>query len=87
MPRWFPDAMPQPMASNESLPWWEAAAEHRLVVQRCSDCSHQRLPPALATCRKMLPICVTPAYCRCEHWLEASATLFQQAASLAGVLA
>ncbi len=46
MTRWFPDAMPQPMASNESLPWWEAAAQHRLVVQRCSECSHQRLPPA-----------------------------------------
>ena len=46
MARWFPDGMPQPMADNESLPWWQAAAEHRLVVQRCSDCAHLRLPPA-----------------------------------------
>ncbi len=46
MARWFPDGMPQPMADNNSLPWWQAAAEHRLVVQRCTTCSHLRLPPA-----------------------------------------
>jgi len=44
--RWFPDSMPQPMADNETLAWWQAAAEHRLVVQRCTDCDHLRLPPA-----------------------------------------
>ena len=46
MTRWFPDGMPQPMADHESVAWWEAAAEHRLVVQRCTDCAHTRLPPA-----------------------------------------
>ena len=61
--RWFPDAMPQPTADNETLPWWQAAAEHRLVVQRCADCGHLRHPPA--------PIC--PA-CRSSHsdWRELS---------------
>lgn len=44
--RFFPDGMPQPMADATSLPWWEAAAEHRLVVQRCTACHHTRLPPA-----------------------------------------
>ena len=44
--RWFPDTMPMPLADNLSLPWWEAAAEHRLVVQRCTDCQHTRHPPA-----------------------------------------
>jgi uncharacterized OB-fold protein len=44
--RWFPDGMPQPTADNETLPFWQAAAEHRLVVQRCTDCDHQRHPPA-----------------------------------------
>ncbi len=44
--RWFPDAMPQPAADAETLQWWQAAAEHRLVVQRCDRCSHLRLPPA-----------------------------------------
>ncbi len=46
MARWFPDGMPQPMADNEALPWWEAASEHKLTVQRCDRCGHMRLPPA-----------------------------------------
>jgi uncharacterized OB-fold protein len=29
-----------------SAPFWEAAREHRLVVQRCSDCGQFRMPPA-----------------------------------------
>ena len=44
--RFFPDTMPQPLADTISLPWWEAAAEHRLVVQRCADCRQTRHPPA-----------------------------------------
>jgi uncharacterized OB-fold protein len=44
--RFFPDTMPPPLADATSLPWWEAAAEHRLVVQRCAACGHTRLPPA-----------------------------------------
>ena len=44
--RFFPDGMPSPMADAITLPWFEAAAEHRLVVQRCASCQHMRLPPA-----------------------------------------
>jgi uncharacterized OB-fold protein len=44
--RFFPDGMPMPMADVITLPWWEAAARHRLVVQRCKSCGHTRLPPA-----------------------------------------
>lgn len=44
--RWFPDGMPQPMVDHHTLPWWQAAAEQRLTVQRCSDCGHCQLPPA-----------------------------------------
>ncbi len=44
--RFFPDGMPPPLADAISLPWWQAAAEHRLVVQRCTACSETRLPPA-----------------------------------------
>jgi len=44
--RWFPDGMPQPMSDTETLPWWEAAARHELMVQRCSHCGYMRLPPA-----------------------------------------
>ena len=44
--RYFPDSMPKPLADAISLPWWEAAAEHRLVVQRCTSCETTRHPPA-----------------------------------------
>ncbi len=44
--RFFPDSMPPPLADAITLPWWQAAAEHRLVVQRCTSCAHTRHPPA-----------------------------------------
>jgi uncharacterized OB-fold protein len=44
--RFFPDSMPPALADATSLPWWQAASEHRLVVQRCSSCGRTRLPPA-----------------------------------------
>jgi len=44
--RYFPDSMPPAMADATTLPWWQAASEHRLVVQRCVACGHTRLPPA-----------------------------------------
>lgn len=43
--RWFPDEMPSPAVSRETLPWWQAAAEHRLVVQTCAACAAPRHPP------------------------------------------
>jgi uncharacterized OB-fold protein len=43
--RWFPDEMPMPAASAETMEWWEAAADHRLVVQRCTACGRTRHPP------------------------------------------
>ena len=43
--RFFPDTMPSPLADVITLPWWKAASEHRLVVQRCASCGHTRLPP------------------------------------------
>jgi uncharacterized OB-fold protein len=54
--RFFPDGMPPPLADAISLPWWQAAAGHRLVVQRCTACGRTRLPPA--------PVC--PG-CRCPE--------------------
>ncbi|MDG2307259.1 MAG: OB-fold domain-containing protein [Candidatus Binatia bacterium] len=44
--RYFPDLMPSPGISRESLPWWEAALEGRLVVQSCTACKAERHPPA-----------------------------------------
>jgi uncharacterized OB-fold protein len=43
--RWFPDEMPVPAVNAESVGWWEAAAQHRLVVQRCTACGQTRHPP------------------------------------------
>ena len=53
--RYFPNDMPPPLADAETLPWWQAAAEHRLVVQRCTGCGHFRHPPgpACAECRSL----------------------------------
>lgn len=61
--RFFPDGMPMPLADATSLPWWRAASEHRLVVQRCTGCGHTRHPPA--------PVCPE---CRSDaaDWLELS---------------
>lgn len=44
--RYFPDSMPPPMVDGTTLPWWQAAAEHRLMVQQCLSCQRYRLPPA-----------------------------------------
>jgi uncharacterized OB-fold protein len=59
--RFFPDSMPPPLADAITLPFWQAAAEHRLVAQRCTACGRTRLPPA--------PVC---ADCRSDasDWLE-----------------
>ena len=61
--RFFPDSMPQPLADAITLPWWQAASEHRLVVQRCTACGHTRLPPS--------PVCPE---CRSDEsdWKEVS---------------
>jgi uncharacterized OB-fold protein len=61
--RYFPDAMPSPLADAITLPWWEGAAEHRLLAQRCTACGRTRLPPA--------PVC---AGCRSDasDWQELS---------------
>ena len=53
--RWFPDSMPVPAASPDTLPWWQAAAEHRLVVQACDACDRSRHPPS--------PVCP-----HCRSW-------------------
>ena len=53
--RYFPDEMPMPAVSAETAPWWEAAAVHRLVVQRCTECGTTRHPPGpvCPACRSM----------------------------------
>ena len=50
-------------------PYWDAAAEHRLVVQRCTSCGTMRMPPS--------PFCPTCRSQECD-WPEprAEATIY-----------
>jgi uncharacterized OB-fold protein len=41
-----------PIVTDDSAVFWDAAAEHRLVAQRCSQCGTLRHPP-----RPMCPRC------------------------------
>lgn len=59
--RWFPDDMPLPAASRETLPWWQAAREHRLVVQACGTCGATRHPPG-----PLCPVCRSAEVQWCE---------------------
>lgn len=43
--RWLPADMPAPAVTRETLPFWQAAAEHRLVIQSCAACGQVRHPP------------------------------------------
>ena len=45
-------ARPVPDPDDASAPFWEACAEHRLVIQKCSTCNAFRHPP-----RPMCPRC------------------------------
>jgi uncharacterized OB-fold protein len=39
---------PLPAPDELSQPFWEAAKQHKLVVQRCQECSYFNHPPRLA---------------------------------------
>jgi uncharacterized OB-fold protein len=43
---------PSPIVTDDSAPFWDAAAEGRLVAQRCGSCGRFRHPP-----RPMCPHC------------------------------
>jgi hypothetical protein len=40
-----PRPKPLPVADELSAPFWQAARERRLVVQRCDECGHYNHPP------------------------------------------
>lgn len=52
---------PHAVAGGLAAPFWEAAADDRLVIQRCMSCSELRWPP-LAIC----PACCAPG----GEWTE-----------------
>jgi uncharacterized OB-fold protein len=43
-----PCTRPLPVADDLSRPFWEAAKQHRLVVQRCQTCGYFNHPPRSA---------------------------------------
>lgn len=52
----FETEMPQPRLNDpDTLPFWDACREHRLVVQRCASCGEYRFAP--------VPLCH-----RCQSW-------------------
>jgi hypothetical protein len=63
--RWFPDEMPVPSVNAETNGWWEAAAHHRLVVQRCTACATTRHPPG-----PICPVCRSTA----SEWSDVAGT-------------
>lgn len=46
-------ARPAPAATDATRPFWEAARQHRLVVQQCGDCGKPQFYPR-AFCRHCL---------------------------------
>jgi uncharacterized OB-fold protein len=62
-------ARPLPTISPRMQPFWDAARQHRLLIQRCADCERHQFP-AVEHC----PGCLGPNL----RWVEASgrATLF-----------
>jgi hypothetical protein len=41
----LPDGLPSPLATALDAPYWQAAREERLVVQRCLACGRHQWPP------------------------------------------
>ena len=54
---------PQPSINIESQPYWDAAAEQRLMLKRCRSCNDVHYYP-----RSICPICFSPD----TEWLQAS---------------
>jgi uncharacterized OB-fold protein len=54
---------PLPRPSAVSAPYWEAAREHRLVIQACGNCGHRFFYP-----RSTCPRCLGTDL----NWIEAS---------------
>jgi uncharacterized OB-fold protein len=48
---------PTPRPAPESLPYWQAAHEHRLSIPRCDDCERFWFPPS-----RSCPHCLSPNF-------------------------
>lgn len=57
--------LPQPVANADSLPYWNAARERRLVIRKCKACSELHFMP-----RHLCPVCWSDQL----EWIEAKGT-------------
>jgi uncharacterized OB-fold protein len=46
---------PLPVADEQSAAFWKAAAEHTLVLARCTHCGHRSHPPGVVCTRCLHP--------------------------------
>jgi uncharacterized OB-fold protein/acyl dehydratase len=58
-----PARRPKPFITRDNAFWFEAARQHRLVIQACTDCGRLRHPPS--------PAC---PHCRSFNWHEVPAS-------------
>jgi uncharacterized OB-fold protein len=58
-----PYSGPLPKPTPETRPFWDAAKQHRLVIQACDDCGTRYFYP-----RPLCPACLS----RRVRWIEAS---------------
>jgi uncharacterized OB-fold protein len=57
--------LPQPVANADSLPYWNAARERRLLIRKCSECSTLHFMP-----RHLCPVCWSDQL----EWVQAKGT-------------
>ena len=58
-----PYSGPLPKPTPETRPFWDAAKQHRLVIQACDDCGTRYFYP-----RPLCPVCLS----RRVRWVDAS---------------
>jgi len=52
---------PLPIPNEDTKPFWDSLREHKLRMQRCSQCGRFRFPPCV-----ICPYCVSPY----SEWIE-----------------
>jgi uncharacterized OB-fold protein len=57
--------IPAPIVNPENKPFWDAAAQGRLLIKRCRDCSQPHYYP-----RALCPFCFSDA----TEWIDAKGT-------------
>lgn len=59
------DQLPLPVVNADSLPYWSAAREKRLVIRRCKDCAAVHFMP-----RCLCPVCWSDQL----EWIDSAGT-------------